>query len=287
MAEADSLKIRFLPIPPGQAVEGVLLLALAVWMAWPPAGDGIENDASWVATLLAGAFVLFMHLPVVWRKEPDGTGCGIGFRSLTAGMFLAGGLAGLLSLQALGWGLALRAWAMRNLQQAGLPVSRSWLAALFVFPWISNDLPVVGWLFRLSGAVISERFFAVLGYPVYREGTLLLVGGLPVSIDAACAGLGLLQSLFVTGILLILLFFPRGPGFWLLLPGVPVLAWVANTARILLLTAVAMSEGVEFTQGIFHTWGGLLAIALMLALSIPLLFALRGAFASHSAGKSG
>lgn len=118
----------------------------------------------------------------------------------------------------------------------------------------------------------------MLGFPVLREGTRLLVGGLPVNVEAACAGMGLLQGLLVAGVVLLLLYFPNDAIFYFLLPAIPVLAWASNTARITGITAVALSEGVEFSQGFFHTWGGLTVTAIMIGLTIAFLTFLRSVF---------
>jgi exosortase/archaeosortase family protein len=268
--------------------KGMLLLlgGVGVWLCLSVLSLPEGRDTV-LGALLAGGIVLFFHLPVHWRDEstsgkpPTQTAPWI-YSSL---LILIGGMAGLLVVQALGWAWAVKLWSERVLKGSALPLSRAWLLWFFVIPWIAHDFSLIGWWFRLSGSIVSEWVFSALGYPVFREGTNLLVGGLPVSVEAACAGLGLLQSLLVTGLLVLLILFPRGKSFWFLLPGIPLLAWMANTFRILLVTAVAMSQGVEFAQGVFHTWGGLLALLLMVLLSLPFLLALRRSFFLRSASK--
>lgn len=249
-----------------------VLAALGVWIC-------LQGEEDFFSLALAAAFLLFMHLPVRWKSTPlPGLAAWMG----PAALFVAGNLTGFILPQALGWTWAFLLWARSSVASSALPVSRSWIAFLFVFPWITHDFPGVGWWFRLSGAAVSGSVFHLLGFPVIREGTRLLVGGLPVNVEAACAGMGLLQGLLVAGVVLLLFYFPTGRTFYVLLPAIPLLAWVANTARIAGITAVALSEGVEFSQGIFHTWGGLAVIALMLGLTIALLTFLRARIGSSS-----
>ncbi|GEM_PF-445908 len=247
-------------------IAGVLLiLAFVICLR---GGDEIFAEA------LAAGFLVFMHSPVRWKsgrlpRVLHWTG--------PVALLIAGNLSGFVLPQALGWVWGFVIWTRASVASSALPVGRSWIAFLFVFPWITRDFPAVGWWFRLSGAAVSGRIFDALGFPVIREGTRLLVDGLPVNVEAACAGMGLLQSLLVAGVVLLMVYFPTGRAFYFLLPAIPVLAWVANTARITGITGVALSEGVAFSQGMFHTWGGLLVTLLMLGLTLVLLTLLRGA----------
>ncbi len=254
----------------GTVVMAALLVLLGGWIA--VTGHTPGDDDPWIP-LLALAFLLAIHHPVVWRRPPA-------FLSaagwlVPAALFIAGNLLTLLTLQAAGWTLAFRRLAQATVGSSGVPVSRSWLAFFFLFPWITHDFPQVGWWFRLSGATVTGWLFAALDFPVVQQGTNLLVGGLPMSVEAACAGMGLLQSLLVVGVILLLLHFPSGPWFYLLLPALPVLAWMANTARIATITAVGLSAGIPFSQGLFHTWGGLFVTLVMVVATLIFLRVIR------------
>ena len=252
-------------LPPIRLAFAAILVLLAVWICF-------QGGEDFLAQALAAGFLLFMHCPVTWKSDPlPAAKVWLG----PAALFVAGNLTGLVIPQALGWTWAFFLWSRASVASSALPVGRSWIAFSFVFPWITHDFPAVGWWFRLTGAAASGSVFHLLGFPVAREGTRLLVGGLPVNVEAACAGMGLLQGLLVAGVVLLLLYFPTGRTFYFLLPAIPVLAWVSNTARITGITAVALSEGVEFSQGIFHTWGGLAVTALMVGLTVALLSVLR------------
>lgn len=245
--------------------------SVAAWIcrsAWT--GDGGEG---WFP-LVAGGFLILMHWPIRWRAEPPA----MGLRRwvVPVGLFVVGNLFSVVFLQMAGWVWAWRAWTLAHVASAALPVGRSWWAFVFVFPWIVVDLPQLGWWFRLSGAATTEVVFGGLGFPVIREGTRLLVNGLPVSVEAACGGMALLQSLMVVGAIVGLWRYPTGRTFFFLLPLLPVLAWLANTGRIIVITAVGLSAGVEFSQGFFHTWGGVLATVGMLIVTVLTLQAVHG-----------
>ena len=242
-----------------------MLVLLAAWICF-------QGGEDFLAQALAAGFLLFMHRPVTWKSDPLPSPL---VWSGPVALFVAGNMTGIVFPQAVGWTWAFFLWSRASVASSALPVGRSWIAFFFVFPWITHDFPAVGWWFRLSGAAASGAVFQLLGFPVVRVGTRLLVGGLPVNVEAACAGMGLLQGLLVAGVVLLLLYFPTGRMFYYLLPAIPVLAWASNTARIAGITAVALSEGVEFSQGIFHTWGGLAVTAIMVGLTVALLSALR------------
>lgn len=259
-----------MPKATGIALAGfAATAALAVWQGRDPADPGLG------ATALAAGFLVFMHLPVRWRTPVEQPGWAAW---LPAGLLYAvGSAAGITFVQAAGWLWAWSRWTRSAVAASALPVERSWLAFAFLFPWITRDFPAIGWWFRLSGAAVCGALFEGLGFPVEREGTSLVVGGLPVHVEAACAGMSLLQAMMVAGTVLALAFFPKSRAFFPAFAAMPVLAWAANCARITLITAVALSAGVEFSQGLFHTWGALIVIGFMLAFAIIVLVCARAA----------
>ena len=143
------------------------------------------------------------------------------------------------------------------------PIPSEVILPLAGFPWIALDLQPLGWWFRLTGAHASEILFSGLGFEVTREGTSLLVQGMPVEVSAACAGMNALQSVLIAGAFLAYVLLGKTKAYhWNLLLLLP-LAWCANTARIVTITAAAMTWGRDFAMGMFHTWGGLLVLILM------------------------
>lgn len=233
-------------------------LALVIWL----------RDRSWLQSA-EDALPLLLALPLAawlgrpWNWRPSAPG----FLHrpalvLAASAWLLGSALNLVLLLALGWTAALWAWMRPHLE---LPdrsrAFRLLVLAVMAFPWISLDAQSVGWWFRLSGAWSAEMVFRGLGFSVSREGTSLLVQGLPMSVEAACSGLNVLQSLLVAGTGLAYLNFARSPLYgWNLLALLPA-AWLANTLRILVITAAALTWGPDFAMGLFHSWGGLVVLA--------------------------
>jgi exosortase len=103
---------------------------------------------------------------------------------------------------------------------------------------------------------------------VHRDGTMLLVQGLPLSVEPACAGLNVLQSLLIVGGVLICARIPGGWRFWLALCALIPLAWIANTSRIFMLGCAGLLVGPDFARGWFHEWGGWLVLCLMFCMCV-------------------
>jgi exosortase/archaeosortase family protein len=139
-------------------------------------------------------------------------------------------------------------------------------------PWAAGALilaalgPALGWVFRLTGAWAAEGFFHVAGLHVVRDGTLLRVEDQPLAVDAACAGLDALQATLVAGFWLAETL-GTGRRWTLAALALPLLAWLANALRIVLLGAVALAAGTEAATGWFHTWGGLVVVVLVFLLA--------------------
>ena len=187
---------------------------------------------------------------------------------------LALGLIGqLLVLMALGWSLFLYIWLRTFFHPPG-PLLKLILLAVFSFPWIATDLTSLGWFFRLSAARVTEGVFALLGFSIEREGTLINIQGLPISVEPACAGMNLLPALLLAGTALGVIFLANSPRFWLFVLLLTPLAWLANTLRIVVISGVALTWGSTFASGLFHEWGGLLILVFMLALSLGVVLAL-------------
>jgi exosortase/archaeosortase family protein len=233
--------------------------ALGIWLRdrrW-------TSEAGDVLPALAG-FPLMAWLGAPWRWQPGP------FRLHTPSLILAalaavvGSALGLTVLLALAWTAALWAWLQPRLAPADQTrIRRLLLLPFAAFPWIALDLQPLGWWFRLTGARATEFLFGGLGFEVSREGTHLLVQGMPIEVSAACAGMNALQSVLLAGVFLAYILLGQTKAYlWNLLLLVP-LAWLANTARIVTITAAAITWGSDFAMGMFHTWGGLLILFLM------------------------
>lgn len=245
---------------------GILsLLALFIWL----------RDFNWITSLpdtlpILACFPIFIFLGAPWRWKYETTQVSPSFlqSSTIVVIFLAGIAVDLTILLTLAWTLLLWSWLSMRLETP----SRQQLLKLLVFPmmafpWISLDGQPIGWLFRLSGAWVVANIYSLLGLNALQQGTKIVVNNFPISIDVACAGLNTLQSMLIAGSALAYLYLGGKNRYWFNIALLPLLAWVANTMRVFILTAAVLLAGPEFALGIFHTWGGWLVIVLMFTLS--------------------
>lgn len=200
--------------------------------------------------------------------------------------FFIGVLFHLVFPMAVGWCLFLWAWIQTRIvpTQQGM-AKRLMILPLIAFPWVSLDMTSLGWWFRISGAAATESVMAMGGYEVLREGTFLHINGHPISVEPACSGLNTLQSMLIAGSVMAYTVLGESPRYWWNLPLLVVMAWVANTARILLLTFVTIHVSAEFAMGPFHDWGGWAILVLMFTLCWG-LFTLQEPTKSSKVGSS-
>jgi len=253
-------------------LAGLLLLAAFVWL----------RDRTWLASpdevlplLAAPAVFLWLGAPWHgWRKEAST----INYRWLitAAVLFVLGIALEVTLLLALGWTLALWSWlAGKIAPEKTLALRRLLIFPLLAFPWLALDLPSLGWWFRLSAAWSAEHFFQALGLAVTREGTQIVVQNFPVAVTAACAGLKVLQAMLVAGSLMAFVQLGRSRWYWLAVAVLPLVAWLANKLRVVMLSGVALTFGADAATGWFHEWGGWLVLLSMFILC-GLIFAALG-----------
>jgi exosortase len=243
------------PLP---ALLGLAVFALFIWLRGTP---GLDSAPDTLPLLAAFPLYLWLTMPWKWLPQPPARLP----RTVFAGLALA--LAGVIGdstlLLAAGWIAFLDAFQFAFIEK--LP--RRFLVLPFLgFPWLTQSVDSLGWLFRFTGAGAVQFLFTVLGITVHREGTLLLIRNLPLSVEPACAGLNVLQSMLIVGGLLICIRVPAGWRFWLALSTLIPLAWAANTFRIFMLGCAGLMFGSDFARGWFHQWGGWLVLCLMFLL---------------------
>lgn len=241
------------------AVAGLLIFAAFIWLR---DRNWIQGAADTLPVLAVLPLYVWLARPFLWKELPQS--CPAWALVSAAVLALGGIVLDLTVLLAGAWCLFLFAF----LEAFAEKFSRRLLVLPFLgFPWIASDAQAVGWWFRYSGAGAAEAIFSILGFHVQREGTFLVVQGLPLAVDAACSGLNVLQAMWITGFVVIFLKVPPGARFWGALACLVPLAWLANTARIFTLGIAALSFGADFAMGWFHQWGGLTVLLAMFALS--------------------
>ena len=246
---AEPYRKAFLPL------LGLMLLGAFIWLHGTL---GTASIADSLPLLAAFPLYLWMTMPWKWLRRPlDRVP-----RSIFAGvaLTLAGAAADSTLLLSLGWIAFLDAFQSTCFER----IPRRFLTLPFLgLPWLSQNFDLVGWLFRYTGAGAVQILFTLMGTPVHREGTILLIRDLPLSVEPACAGLNVLQSMLIVGCALICLKAPAGWRFWLAFGALVPLAWIANTSRIFILGCAGLLFGSDFARGWFHQWGGWLVLCLM------------------------
>jgi exosortase/archaeosortase family protein len=237
---------------------GLALLSAAIW--WR-ASLGTKEATDVFPLLVVFPLYYWLGRPWCWSDQPrfDRT------KSLIASLVLifAGLVLDSTLVLTLAWVLLVDIYLGTFTEKYS---RRNLLLVLFGFPWVLQEFPALGWFFRYSGAGAADWGFSGLGFQVQREGTMLLVQGLPLSVDVACSGLNVLQAMLVAGSLVICLTVPAGWRFGVAAASLLPLTWLANTLRIFMLGCVGLTFGPDFAMGWFHQWGGLAVLLVMFIL---------------------
>ena len=238
---------------------GMLLVgALLIWLgdlAW------VSGASETLPVLIALPLFVWLGAPWRFRSGPFQ----LPGRSLAAAGVLLG-LGCVLNftfLLAAAWTLALWSWLRLRVISGHAGLGRLVLLPLMAFPWLRLDFAPVGWWFRLSAAWVAEHLFGALGFSVLREGTTLLVHGLPVEVAAACSGMNSLQALLIAGIVLAWIELRGSRWFWPALATLPALAWTANVLRICSTVVLALSWGSGVADSWLHGAGGWVVLMLV------------------------
>lgn len=237
-------------------------LALFIWF----------RDLSWISTAddtlpILVAIPLFAWIAAPWKFREDSEPLSVNLIATSVLLFLAGiGLNFTLSLT-LGWTILLWAWLKVRTAPEMLPsLKKLLILPIMAFPWIALDAVKLGWWFRLSGAWAATEFFSLLNLDVTREGTIMVVNGVSISVEVACAGLNTLQSMMIAGSIVDYLILGSSALYWWNLPVLVAISWFANTLRIIFISLAALYISPQFATGEFHTIGGWAILMIMFAI---------------------
>jgi exosortase/archaeosortase family protein len=242
--------------------QSLLAIVLGCWLIARLTGKhGIPLTDLMATATLAGIALRWAAAPWHRNSSPDRAP---DLRWLAAGplCFVAGLLSGWIGLMALGFSIVAIGAIDR---EVSVSVPRWHLALLlsFAVPWAVLDLNQVGWWFRLSAAVVTEELFRAIGFGVVREGTFVAIDGIRMSVEEACSGLKQFHWLLFLGVVLAVRSRLQARPFALVLALLPAAAWLANTFRVVFITAAGLGFGTEIASGVFHTAGGLLVMGVM------------------------
>ncbi len=240
------------------------------------AGAGLVwcRDTGWSAdaanTLPLGAGIpLVVWLGSPWRRANAASRqsqLSVVWPILAGLVFAVAWIFSCITLLALAWTTLAAFWMLRWCRPRVDMVGLLLILALS-FPWMVMEWPEIGWWFRLSAAAATESFFHLMQMPVLRNGTELLVLGETIRIEPACAGWNLLQLTLLTGVTIGVHDIPTRSRFLLFLALLPIMAWFANLLRIIVLSALSLSLGVEIAEGLWHGLTGMFVIAAVIGMT--------------------
>ncbi len=246
---------------PKDKFYALFLILLDIWI-W--ARDLSWTDQASDALPILVALPLFVFLAAPWKWNDQGFRLNTWWFGLGIFLLLPGWATGLTVALVLGWGALAWAWFSERLEPGSLHATRRLLPlCLLAMPWIALDGAFIGWWFRLSGAAVTDWVYSLIGFNVERQGTMLTIQGAPISVEAACAGMNTLQAMLIAGVALAYVVLGKSRLYWHNVIILPLVAWLANTIRILMLSGMALSFSPEFVMGVFHDFSGWLVILIM------------------------
>lgn len=243
----------------------IFLLAFLAFFIW-------VRDLSWT-TSSEDTLPILVALPLfVWLARPwhflEKAKPFPSFMVIFASCIFALGIGtNLTILLAIGWTLFLWAWLKtRCSQETHDRIKKLLVLPIVSFPWVTLDASLLGWWFRLSGAIVTAKVYEWMGSNVIQEGTQILINGIPISVEAACAGLNTLQSMLIAGVFIAYVILGDSSKYWFNIALLVFMAWLANTLRIVVIVMAALLVSPTFALGTFHMWGGWFVLVLMFVL---------------------
>lgn len=240
----------------------LLVTALFIW------SKDFTLTGSYVNTLpILISFPLFYFLGIPWAFQRSNTKVSKAILIIAIFSAFLGIIFQLTLFYAIAWSSFFWIWLQLRLSSEVLEELKPGFQLLVLgFPWLIFDGQAIGWWFRLTGSWVIENVFSSAGFDVYREGTFLLINEQSFSVDSACSGINSLQSLLIAGTFLGATILKQQFRCIWAIPFLFIMAWIANTIRILVITLAALFIGPEFAMGAFHEIGGLVVLGLMFVL---------------------
>ena len=224
------------------------------------------EDASNTLPILA-ALPLFVLLGSPWQFRRTPLPPSTWSIAIMCGLSVLGVCLESTFVSAVAWTIALAAFLGSRLEQSHWCRVRRLLALpLLAFPWMHHEALWIGWWFRVTAARVAVAFFDVAGFTVAREGTCVFVNDVGLDIEPACSGLHALQVMLIAGSAVAFLQLGERKSYWWHIPVLVVMAWIANTTRILLVGVIAVTVDYEHARSAFHDWGGVAVLCFMFAM---------------------
>jgi exosortase len=260
-------------------VDGVILAGLAAlaigaaWPVWVGIFDRAINDAEQSHVLLAPLIALWL----VWVRRERLRRCRPRWSFLGPALIALGMLSGFigftnshLALEDLGAVLAL---AGAIITVVGVQTTKQFLPAfialLFLIPVPGMIRQQIALPLQNITAVITTNGLDLLGFPVAREGNVIVINGREVAVAEACNGMRMVSALVLVSFAFVFSTPMRQSVRFVILAASPIVALICNVIR---LTPVVLFYGYSTTAtaDFVHDVSGWLV--LLIALGILWLF---------------
>src|SRR3990170_6697983 len=263
----------------------------AVWLEWPPVIAGLLvlyvptfydlATTLWQQDDFAhGPIILVIILWLIWQQRkallvvPVNAAPVPGFGLLVFGVLLyavgrsqdvilfeVGALAPILA------GVLLVARGWEGLRALWFPL----LFIVFLVPLPGFFVDALTGPLKQNVSVIAEQLRYAAGYPVARNGVVLIIGQYQLLVADACSGLNTMFSLSALGLLYLhLMRYKSWLHNGLILASILPIAFGANIVRVMILVLVTYHLGDETGQGFTHSFAGMLLfmVALLMLLGL-------------------
>jgi exosortase len=222
-----------------------------------------DNYSHGLLLPFAIAFLAYQEHPR-WRAcDGKGSWWGLSIAGLSQLVALVGYLGAEFFLQRTSFaifavGVVVYLWGWRLLREVWLLV----LLYLLTVPLPAIIFNQVALPLQLFASTVSEHVLNALNIPVYREGNILQLPNLTLSVAEACSGIRSLMSLVTLAVMLA--YFLPTRWIWrvaFVATAVPV-AIICNSARVAGTGVLARYWGEAAAQGFFHSFSGWLIFLL-------------------------
>jgi exosortase len=157
-------------------------------------------------------------------------------------------------------GVILYLWGWRHLWESAFAL----LLLLLAIPLPTLVFNAVALPLQFIASAWAEQFLRLLHIPVFREGNILALASINLSVAEACSGIRSLMSLITLGVM-VAYFLPLR--WWLrslfILSTIPI-AIIANALRVGGTGYLAHHYGEEVARGFFHSFSGWLVFVFAL-----------------------
>lgn len=259
------------------AASLILAIHPVEWLITTWTDPAYDSKGIWVFAVITGLTFWSLTSPIAFSR-PTGKPLAIGLLAITALFRLASQLLAVNILGALA--LVVDVYAiglLLGLLHRKRAVSPGWLAMAFVFclPLANLIQRTAGYLLQLASATGVAGLLKVLAFPdVRQEGIRILLAGKDILVDLPCSGTqSVLWLLLFFTVLMILCRPNRGDGLQGLVLTL-VVAYLANTLRILMLAiGIAFPQAIGGIDVMAQPWHDAIGLfTLLVAGILPVLF---------------